>query len=73
MREEWRDKDFIPRSTEFRWSVFVGPITKVHHIDEGYAWVPKPRDFIEDPSKEFGKSKVPGFESFLPMFLSSKR
>ena len=36
---------------------------KVHRINEGYAWVPKTRDFVEDPSKEFGKSKVSGLGS----------
>ena len=25
---------------------------KVHRIDEGYAWVPEKRDFIEDPRRE---------------------
>ena len=39
-------------------SVFVGPRMKVHLLDEGYAWVPKTRDFAEDSSEEFGKSKV---------------
>ena len=38
LREERRAKGFLPRSTEFRWSVFVGQKTKVHRIDEGYAW-----------------------------------
>ena len=32
--------------------------TKVHLLDESYAWVPKSRDFVEDLIKEFGKSKV---------------
>ena len=36
---------------------------KVHLLDEGYAWVPKTRDFTEDSSKEFGKSKVFGLGS----------
>ena len=31
---------------------------KVHLLDEGYVWVPKTRDFVEDSSEEFGKSKV---------------
>ena len=31
---------------------------KVHLLDEGYAWVPKPQDFSKDSSEEFGKSKV---------------
>ena len=37
--------------------------TKVHHIDEGYTWVPKTRDFTENPSEEFRKSKVSGLGS----------
>ena len=48
---------------EFRRLKFVEPRTKVHHIDEGYAWVPKTWDFTEDPNKEFGKSKVSGLGS----------
>ena len=47
----------------FRRSEFVGLRTKVHHIDEGYAWVLKMRDFAEDPSKELEKSKVSGLGS----------
>ena len=31
---------------------------KVQRIDEGYAWVPKTQDFVEDPNEEFGKSRV---------------
>ena len=60
VREEGkkRVKSFLPRSTEFRWSKFVGPKMKVHCIDEGYAYVPKMRDFVEDSREEFGKSKV---------------
>ena len=49
---------------EFRRSEFVGPRTKVHLLDEGYSWVPKTRDFAEDSSEEFGKSKVSGLGSF---------
>ena len=55
-----RDKGFFSRSIEFCRLKFIGPRMKVHHIDEGYAWVPKTRDFVEDPSEEFGKSKVSG-------------
>ena len=47
-------------STEIGWLEFVGPRKKVHLLDESYTWVPKPRDFAEDSSKEFGKSKVLG-------------
>ena len=31
---------------------FVGLRTKVHHLDEDYVWVPKMKDFTEDPKKE---------------------
>ena len=40
--------------------VRLGPRTKVHHINEGYEWVSKTRDFAEDPNDEFGKSKFSG-------------
>ena len=56
-------KIFLPRSTKFRRSKFVGLRMKVHCIDEGYAWVPKTQDFTEDPTKEFGKSKDFGLGS----------
>ena len=39
--EKVRASNFSLRSTEIRWSVFVGPKTKVHLLDEGYAWVLK--------------------------------
>ena len=43
---------------EFCQSEFVEPRIKIDHHDKGYAYVPKRRDFIEDPKEEFwGKSK----------------
>ena len=45
-------KGFLPRSTEFHWSVFVGPRKKVHRINEGYGLVPRKKDFAKDPRKE---------------------
>ena len=36
---------------------------KVHLLDEGYMWVSKTRDFIEDSNEEFRKSKVSGLIS----------
>ena len=48
---------------EIGWSEFVGPRTKAHLIDEGYAWVPKTRDFTKDLNNEFQKSKVSGLGS----------
>ena len=29
---------------------------KVHCIDEGYAWVPRKKDFAGDPSKEISRN-----------------
>ena len=58
-----RDKSFLPRSTEFHWSKFVGPRMKVHCIDKDYVWVPKMRDFADDPNEEFRKSKVSDLRS----------
>ena len=51
-REGERAKCLCRRSTEFRRSEFVEPRVKVHLLDEGYAWVPKRRDFTEDPTKQ---------------------
>ena len=45
---------------ELRWLNFVGPGTKVHHIDKEYAWVPRTRDFVEDQRKEIWEIKVVG-------------
>ena len=50
--EKEESQGFIPRSMEFRWSVFVGLRTKVYHIDEGYTWVLGNRDFAEVPRGE---------------------
>ena len=61
--EKRKKKHFSLRSTEFCGSEFVGPIMKVHLLDEGYVWVTKTRDFIEDSNEEFGKSKVSGLGS----------
>ena len=70
MRERGREKkikiknsNFSLRSMEFRLSEFVGSRTKVHLLDNGYAWVPKTRDFIENSREEFRKSKVSGLGS----------
>ena len=60
-REGEKTSNFSLRSTEVRWSVFVGPRTKVHRVDERYAWVFEKRDFAEDPSGgDFGKSRLSG-------------
>ena len=41
-KKKKRNPSLSLRSTEFRWLEFVGPRTKVHLLDEGYVWVPKP-------------------------------
>ena len=63
MGESEREPNFSLRSTEFRRSEYVGSRTKVHILDEGYAWVPKTRDFAENSSEEFEKSKISVLES----------
>ena len=76
MRERGeRSSNFSLRFTEIGGSVFVGPKTKDHLLNKGYAWLSKTRDFVEDSSEEFGK----GFEfrkcprDFLKKLLRFKR
>ena len=56
-REKEESQGFLPRSTELCWLVLVGLRTKVHRIDEGYAWVPEKRDFSEDPRREISRNR----------------
>ena len=44
-------------------SKLIGSRMKVHLFDEGYVWILKTRDFANDSSEEFGKSKVSGLGS----------
>ena len=53
-----RTPSFSLRSTEFCQSDFVGPRLKVHCLDKGYAWVPKKRDFTEDPKEEISGNQI---------------
>ena len=50
---------------------------KVHLLDENYAWVPKRRDFPEDPEEEIlGNQNFRDYEMFLrppSVLLRSKR
>ena len=50
-------KGFFRRSMEFRRSEFVEPKTKVHCLNEGYAWVSKMRDFTKDPKEEIWENQ----------------
>ena len=47
-----KESNFFLRSSEFSRSKFVEPRVKVHLLNEGYAYIPKRRDFIEDPKDE---------------------
>ena len=75
--EKESSQDFSFRSTEFCRSEFVWPRTKVYLLDEGYTWVPKRRDLIEDPKEEvlgnriFRNSEV--FSRPSSILLHSKR
>ena len=62
-KRKMKIKNFSFRFMEFRQSEFVKPRTKVHLFDEGYVWELKTRDFVEDSSEEFGKSKASGLGS----------
>ena len=56
--EKERVQDFFLRSSEFRWSEFIRPRTKVHRLREGYACVPKRRISPKIQMRIFGKIKV---------------
>ena len=43
---------------KFCWSVFIEPRTKVHRIDEEYAWVHRKTDFTEDPKNEISGDRI---------------
>ena len=51
-----RNFSFSLQSTEIGWSKSVEPRFKVHLLDEGYAWVPTTRNFVED--FVFGEEKL---------------
>ena len=59
-----RSSNFSLRSMEISGSIFFRQRTKDHLLDKGYGWVPKTRDFAEDSSEEFGKSRILGLGSF---------
>ena len=73
MREEEEGKEsfqaslFDPRSR----SKFIKPKVKVHLLDEGYAYIPKKRDFTKDLKEEisgnqgFWLGRLPTFATML--------
>ena len=72
MREERAFKCFSLRSSKFRRSEFIEPRVKVHLLDEGCAWVPKRRDFTEDPNKEISGNQIfQGLEGVLETSFGS--
>ena len=66
-RERKREvQDFFRRSSEFCWSEFIEPRTKVYWLDEGYVYVPKTRSFTKDPKNEiWGNQRFWAYEVFL--------
>ena len=72
-REREREPSFFPRSSELRWSDFIELRTKVHHIDEGYAYIPEKRDFTEDPKEEIsGNQRFRAREASNSCFYASR-
>ena len=67
-----RAKSILLRSIKFCWSVFVRPRTKVHCIDEGYAWVPLIPVFRKVPTRVSTLQEV-GNSSYLVYFPSLGR
>ena len=55
---------FSLRSTEFHRLEFVEPIMKVHLLDEGYAKVPKRRDFNEYPKEKVSGNQIFGIRRY---------
>ena len=53
-----RTPSFSLRYTKFRQSDFFGLRLKVHRLDDGFAWVQKMRDFIEDPKEEISENQI---------------
>ena len=67
--EEESFQAFFRRSTESPQVEFVKPRTKVHRLDKGYTFVPKTREFAENPKEEiWGKSKFSGLGGVLETF-----
>ena len=70
VRERRREKEvsqgFLPRSTEFRWSVFIEPRTKVHRV----VHVSTKKEGFRRSSKkgDFGNSRLSGLGGFLPVY-----
>ena len=72
-RKEKRAKSFSLRSMELLRSDFVEPRTKVHHIDKGYEYIPKMRDFGKDPKEEIlGNQRFRAREASYPCFYASR-
>ena len=78
MREKRGKKEifqtFFRQSIEFYRSEFVDPRVKVHLLDEGYAYIPKRRDFIENPKEEIlGNQGFQAREASHPCYYYASR
>ena len=64
---------FSRRSKGFRQSEFFEPKVKVHPLDKGHAYIPKRRDFTEDPKEDISGNQ--GFwarEASYPCYYASR-
>ena len=57
-RREKKASKLLSLILEFRRSKFIESRVKVHILDEGYAYIPKRRDFIEDPNEEISGNQI---------------
>ena len=68
-----KNPSFSLQSSEFRRSEFVDLRVKVHLLDEGYAYIPKMRDFIEDPKEEVSGNQIfRAKEASYPCYYASR-
>ena len=72
-KKKERNPSFFPRSTKFRQSEFVGLRTKVYHLYEGYAYIPKMNDFTKDPEDEISRNQgFQAMEASYPCYYISR-
>ena len=72
-RREREHPSFSLRSLEFRRWEFIKLRVKVHLLYEGYAYIPKMRDFTRDPKEEISRNQ--GFwarEASYPFYYASR-
>ena len=72
-RREREHPSFSLRSSEFRQPKFVESRVKIHLIDEGYAYILKMKDFIEDSREEIsGNQGFQARKASYPCYYASR-